>query len=257
MKKILTLAAVLAASTFTYGQRWVDLSVTDIVSPDTLYSTAANGTQFLLNVSVENTGPEDLYAGDTIWYNVRLAAGTTLIAEYPVGANQYGAVVVARILDRDVVAGDTLHIVNNTTIGRYPNATATINLVVGVHASNRPDLNFETSPESTNNYRSESRVWFNPERWPLSINSVDQSVVSVYPNPAADRINITSNIVNTTQNSVVSVYDAQGKMVYTNTIQAGTFNNTEVNTQNFKNGVYIYRIQSGDQLFSGKFIVQH
>lgn len=254
MKKILTLAAVLAASTFTYGQRMVDLEVTDIIEPDTIY-TVGETSPFTWNAVVSNTGPDDLQIGDTIYYSMFFIIGNDVL-EYPTGAFNQGVVKIAYTLERDVVAGDTFHFVLNQTWGYKANVSLPIQLRLRVLAKNA-DLPFEGASTGTNNYRTEPRIWFNGERWPVSINNVDESAVNVYPNPAADRINITSNIVNTTQNSVVSVYDAQGKMVYTNTIQAGTFNNTEVNTQNFKNGVYIYRIQSGDQLFSGKFIVQH
>ncbi len=83
------------------------------------------------------------------------------------------------------------------------------------------------------------------------INGNNQIVgsVSVYPNPATDKINV--NVKNTYDNDVM-VYDINGKLIYQNKITASTI----INTEKWSRGVYFVKV-SNPELTNTTKIVLH
>lgn len=77
--------------------------------------------------------------------------------------------------------------------------------------------------------------------------------VSVYPNPAKNEVFIKTNSV-TTGDTVVSVYDATGKLVLTERINLNSKNSIDVSK--LSNGVYILKGEGIGSNFSQKIIVK-
>ena len=98
-------------------------------------------------------------------------------------------------------------------------------------------------------------VWQNPEYNTCSYpyDAVEENKdfgISVYPNPG----NNTLNICTTLQNACVEVYDMNGRMVHNHEI---TENVTAINTKNWCDGVYLWKvIANGKETESGKWIKQ-
>lgn len=83
---------------------------------------------------------------------------------------------------------------------------------------------------------------------PCTVGTENQqsAVTQVYPNPVADQLYIRSGLP-----AIVSIYDISGKKVWSSTAENTQF---QVNVKNWKNGVYIYTIQSDMGSYTGKLI---
>lgn len=127
------------------------------------------------------------------------------------------------------------------------------------------------SVDTTNNYR----WWSNTEKFPVAeINadgndvvynasyllitetvgvnekSITQNDVTIFPNPASDKINITG----VSTESYLVIFDVNGKLIGKSRLKR---NSTSINTSNYENGIYFYQIttMSGKTLGEGKFVV--
>ena len=77
--------------------------------------------------------------------------------------------------------------------------------------------------------------------------------VSVYPNPAKNEVFIKSNSV-TSGNTIISVYDATGKLVISENINLNSRNS--IDTSKLTSGVYIIKGEGIGSNFSQKIIIQ-
>lgn len=78
-----------------------------------------------------------------------------------------------------------------------------------------------------------------------SIATINNKGVIVYPNPAVNQITFAAP-----NNSIIKIYGTDGKLVQ----QAIANNNYTMNISDLNQGVYIYQVSSGNQIFKGKFI---
>jgi hypothetical protein len=79
----------------------------------------------------------------------------------------------------------------------------------------------------------------------LSIeNFTNSNIVSLYPNPVKDILNI--DILDNTISSI-KVYDLQGKLILEDT-------NTTINVNHLSNGIYIVKVVTEEGEFTKKFI---
>lgn len=77
-------------------------------------------------------------------------------------------------------------------------------------------------------------------------------VLSVYPNPATDFINISIKGNNT--DALVKIYSALGTEVFSENIE----NFKKIDVSDFKNNVYIINVYSKDDLIeTARFVVRH
>jgi hypothetical protein len=82
-----------------------------------------------------------------------------------------------------------------------------------------------------------------------------EPVVSVYPNPANDFVNL--QFLATHNETIIQIYDLSAKLVYLNQISTDLGENTiKINTEEFTNGMYLVKIISGENIFQHKFIIQ-
>ncbi|MBK7888191.1 MAG: T9SS type A sorting domain-containing protein [Bacteroidetes bacterium] len=81
--------------------------------------------------------------------------------------------------------------------------------------------------------------------------------INLFPNPANQTLKL--NFFNT-QDAVVTadLMDMMGRSIYSTRINATEgFNSTEMNTTDFKDGIYFLRLNMGDQTEVRKFIIKH
>ncbi len=88
--------------------------------------------------------------------------------------------------------------------------------------------------------------------WSLGagVNEISQSFsgVSVYPNPASDKINV--SVKNKTENEL-SVFDVNGKMIYQNTITSST----SINTEKWSRGIYFVKVSNSEGVSTTKIVL--
>ena len=76
----------------------------------------------------------------------------------------------------------------------------------------------------------------------------------VYPNPASARVHIEMDGLLTDVQSSITLYSIDGKEINASVMsEAGRFS---INTSNLSEGMYIFTLQNGEQMVSGKFIIE-
>ncbi len=87
-----------------------------------------------------------------------------------------------------------------------------------------------------------------------SLSEVENAIrFALYPNPASERV--TLNLDGLNVNAQIVVSDAQGRILYSDTMNAG-IKTYELNTQNYKSGLYYVRIISTEGVSTQKLIVR-
>ena len=81
-------------------------------------------------------------------------------------------------------------------------------------------------------------------------NSIAKNELSVFPNPATDKINITG----ISTESFVLIFDVNGKLMETTRLKKS---NTSINTSEYQSGIYFYKVVAlnGNAIGNGKFVV--
>jgi len=82
------------------------------------------------------------------------------------------------------------------------------------------------------------------------INYMDDSKISVYPNPTTGKVTVYGAGIN-----AIEVYNAIGEKVYTNSNTLKQITN-EINLSSFKKGIYLFKIQNGNLTQTRKVIVE-
>mgnify|MGYP000998554339 FL=1 len=81
--------------------------------------------------------------------------------------------------------------------------------------------------------------------------------VNIYPNPTNDNVSVKFDLTENVSNVKLSIYNITGKKILS--IDLGSRlkgNHTEkINLNALPNGLYLVRIQGGDQIFNGKIVV--
>jgi hypothetical protein len=91
---------------------------------------------------------------------------------------------------------------------------------------------------------------------PLGLNndlSLNNGIVSIYPNPATDKINLNIELTNTSKEVNVEITDMTGKVVYTTTLKNVLNNKYSINTSSFANGMYIVKVSTDNDAIARKF----
>jgi hypothetical protein len=89
-------------------------------------------------------------------------------------------------------------------------------------------------------------------------NSFGAIEASAYPNPFSDKATIELSSANNYGNVVVSLYTLGGQKVqdvYNGPLKAGEVTQLEISGADLPDGVYIYRISSGDESYHGRIIL--
>lgn len=83
---------------------------------------------------------------------------------------------------------------------------------------------------------------------------IQEGVASIYPNPVDKQLNINYNMEELSVNSIISLYDINGKVVYE---KKGMVEHRTIDTSNFSEGLYFLVITNGVQQIRNKIIIQH
>lgn len=80
---------------------------------------------------------------------------------------------------------------------------------------------------------------------------------TAFPNPATDVVNFEYDLVEPA-NPILTLTDITGKVIHSENLngQAAGTHFVELNTSNFASGIYIYSLQLGREMHSGKLIIQ-
>ena len=95
----------------------------------------------------------------------------------------------------------------------------------------------------------------------LGVGDVDaegNGIAAVYPNPVNDFTTVKFQLANSAD-VLVTVTNVMGQVVYQNNlgaVSAGITRHT-LNTENFSSGIYNITLQTGDKLFTHKFVIDH
>ncbi len=82
--------------------------------------------------------------------------------------------------------------------------------------------------------------------------SVNNSLISVYPNPAKDQINLDLSSLNS-NNALVKVMNANGMLVYEAQVSTS---NTVINSSSFNKGMYLVQVSSGNKISNQKIVIE-
>ncbi len=86
----------------------------------------------------------------------------------------------------------------------------------------------------------------------VSVKDVKENIISLYPNPANNFVNINfTNIPD--DNIIISVFNISGQEVLSK--QFKNQENIKINTSGFQNGIYFFRINTGDKSILKKVVV--
>jgi len=85
---------------------------------------------------------------------------------------------------------------------------------------------------------------------PLSIEEKNETEISVYTNNGFAYVNLLGMEL---ENPVINYFSIDGKLLLTQNLSNNSLNSIQTN---FSNGIYIYSIESGNKLYSGKISVR-
>ncbi|HSZ24219.1 MAG TPA: T9SS type A sorting domain-containing protein [Cytophagaceae bacterium] len=82
--------------------------------------------------------------------------------------------------------------------------------------------------------------------------AVNNALISVYPNPARDQINIDLSSLNSSE-ATVKILNASGTAVYNSTVSN---TNVSVSTSALLKGIYMVQVSSGNQIANQKIVIE-
>jgi len=90
---------------------------------------------------------------------------------------------------------------------------------------------------------------------PLSVDKFKFENLKIYPNPATDLINISSDI-ETIENAKVTIYDMLGKKVYENASLFDFNSDASIDVSSFNTGVYLVEILKDNKIDTRKVVIK-
>jgi len=147
-----------------------------------------------------------------------------------------------------------MHLTGSFSVGTRPNFSVNVTMRAFSQILNRRTTN-GIFPETslTNNSKTRDMVWFNPQKWGVSVADINSSNLSVSPNPASDVINVSVNMVDPSKTSELTVTDMTGRVVYTETINGAS---AAISTDSLESGMYIIQVKNGDLISTSKVSVK-
>lgn len=153
---------------------------------------------------------------------------------------------------------DKIKIHKIITNSNYPMLTT----LQGTYETDLPEIYIETGNAlivfETNNINN-SKGWeveWHPS--PVTINKEIEPVseLSVFPNPASEKLNISFHLENS-DNLFIRLYSMTGQLIYNETIKNfyGNYENT-INVNDLQSGVYILNVQSSKGMTTQKVVIQ-
>lgn len=252
MKKVLLTLAVALTATLSYAApRTIDWSVDQIISPTQMNSSSSTGTTFTFDIVLKNNGTDTVNTSDTVAYQLYAKnSGNQVIFAAP-----NGGVYIMKV-KKIIAPGDTMHITGSITFNLYTDYSQTISFSAYSILLNRTSTGVanEGTGTTANNTKSASMTWLSTHGWGLNVNNTFVNNMSVYPNPAKDYMNITLQSITINSPIKVSVFDVNGREVYTETFSNPS--NISINTSSFNKGLYTVKVVNGDLTSVNKVNIQ-
>jgi hypothetical protein len=251
MKKILLTLCFAMVASLGFSARTIDWSVVSINAPTELRSTST-GTAFNYDIVLKNNGSGTVNATDTMALQLVCFSGSTLLFAYPSSTQ-----IVLKAVGKTMAPGDTIHWKGSLT--STLRATLSFNCSFQAYSEVRKFAGSDPiTPEGTgtnaNNVKVNTIVYFCPQGWGVSVNSVYTNNMSVYPNPALSSFVIALNAIDTKSDVQVTITDMNGRVVYSET--KASANEFEINAANYAKGIYMVRVVNGDIISTNKVNVQ-
>ena len=234
----------------------VDWAIKSIKSPTELESTPT-GTNFNLTIEFENKGNSAINPNDSLILSLFIfdKETNTLVLEFPTNA-RFGAAQILILVD-EIAAGKTHDITIPLVSGQVLLESRNVELVVNSYLLDRS--NPVHDEDSINNTLSKDIVWWNQQKWNVSVEDVkyNSDNIAVYPNPANDQLNVSllfakSNAVN------IELFDLTGKAVASpNMNQAISPNQYTLDVADLSKGVYILKVTNGTKVSTSKVTISH
>jgi hypothetical protein len=251
MKKILLTLGFAMVETLGFSARTIDWSVVSIDAPTELRSTSA-GTTFTFDVVLKNNGAATVKADDTMALQLICFSGSTLIFAYPSTTQ-----IVVKAVGKSMAPGDTIHWKGSLTTALKANLSFNCSFQAYSEVrrfSGADPITPETSATNANNVKVNPIVFYCPQGWGVSVNSVYTNNMSVYPNPAISSFTIALNAIDTKSDVQVTITDMNGRVVYSET--KTNANEFEINSANYAKGIYMVRVVNGDIISTNKVSIQ-
>lgn len=120
------------------------------------------------------------------------------------------------------------------------------NLTVGTQIKNTAFIYFDYNPAIVTN------TTLNTIAVTASVNEISsEDFISIYPNPAKDRIKIVTHQTITTQNNMLTIYDTQGRIVLQQTYH---HDKPDVNISRLSKGIYYIKLRTNESSFVDIFV---
>jgi hypothetical protein len=234
----------------------VDWAIKSIKSPTELESTST-GTNFAFTLEFENRGNTIIKEGDSVVYSMILVDIETgaLFLEYPQNAGRGAS--LAFVLDEDVNPNSTYDL--TLDLSSQSIVTRSRNVRMGVISYLFDRTSPEIDSDSSNNTIARDLVWWNQQRWNVSVEDIayNSNNIAIYPNPANDQLNV--NLLFAESNAVnIELFDLTGKAVATpNMNQAISPNQYTLDVADLTKGVYILKVTNGTKVSTSKVTISH
>jgi len=104
-------------------------------------------------------------------------------------------------------------------------------------------------------FKKSDETWGTPLIPPVSVNEMERTLeINVFPNPAKDFVFIEIQDFKKLNDASISVFDISGKVVFKDRINTG---NIKIDTGNWPESLFFYRISDKGVMATGKFMVRN
>ncbi len=100
---------------------------------------------------------------------------------------------------------------------------------------------------------------FNSDPFTFTYTEVEEQIISdinVFPNPSNGILNISGNIISSTEKISFDISNMTGQVILQESISNNGTLQHRINLEGIENGIYLLKIKSGEQQFTTTFIVQ-
>ncbi len=198
------------------------------------YEEQADYTAYLIEIDTSNR-PQEIgaFIGDSC------IGATTVLPD--------DTLVLIRGYDKDTV-GDVVFEEYYSTKSSVPAITDYFVKIPGKQLWQKRTIN---NKEGKSHYL----ISFKQKKTVRPVNNDNDFALKVYPNPAQNRLTV-EYITSSDINTILEIYDVTGKKIVNlqNCLTAGMHQNI-INTQHFKNGIYLLRVSTGNQTAVKRFVV--
>lgn len=218
-------------------QRTCDMQVT-LLEPAS--SAVINAfAQYSVKVNIVNNGPDTLFTGDTLYYNIPsqpLFDYTSYILTQPINPNDNATLTLATLSNVNTNQQDEM-----------------MDYYIYVKSNLLNNGRFIDTTNDANNYDVNTNVTFKPCQ-PTAVHDMESNkyMLKLYPNPASTQISFNIDASNTLLEAIIS--DISGRKVSSNTFSRKAASEYFLDISGLLPGMYMVQLQTDRGIATGKFI---